>query len=160
MQRFSVVEVPDARFLAGDLFRRTFGGDPPEIPRHFVCLYQPEPGTFRTAGYVHFSPMEGVWLAGGLVADKALYPSIPREHLAELGPRPSIGEYVMREGIERLGECFAVFAYIGDERSIAVNRDVGYVPTHIEHVYACWRKQVPPAIQRAAAERVAKLAPF
>lgn len=159
-KRFSVLEVPDATFLAGHLFRTVFGCDIPAMPRHFVCLYQSSPGTFEAAGYVHFSPFEGVWLAGGLLANKALYPHIPKEHLAELGPRPSIGEYVMREGIERLGECYAVLAYIGDPRSIAVNRDVGYVPTHVENIYACWRKAVPPGIQRAIAERVARVAPF
>src|SRR3954463_2347851 len=124
MQRFSMVEVPDARFLAGDLFRAVFGADIPEMPRHFVTLYQRQPGVFETAGYVHMSPFEGVYLTGGLLANKALYASIPREHLAELGPRPSIGEYTMREAIARLGDCYAVFAVISEARSIEVNRDV------------------------------------
>ena len=160
LQRFSMVEVPEASFLAGALFRGAFGVDPPATPRHFVTLYQSEPGRFVAAGYVHFSPFESVWLAGGLVASKALYPTIPREHLAELGPRPSIGEYTMREGIVRLGDTIAVFASIGVPRSVVVCRDVGYVDTAVEGLYACWRREVAPEIQRAIAERVARITPF
>lgn len=160
MTHFSIIEVPDASFLAGHLFKSTFGVDIPPYPRHFVALYAPEPGRVRVAGYVHFSAMEGVYLAGGLVADRSLYREIPREHLAGLGPRPSIGEFTMREGIARLGDCLGVFAYIGDARSIEVNRDVGYVPTHVQHLYACWRRELPEDVRHAIAGRVARLTPF
>ena len=160
MNRFSMIEPPEGEFLAGHLFRTAFGVDPPAAPRHFVTLYQSQPGRFEAAGYVHFSPFESVWLAGGLVANKALYASIPREHLAELGPRASIGEYTMREGILRLGETIGVFASIGVPRSVVVCRDVGYEPTHIEELFACWRREVSPEIRRAIAERVARVRPF
>jgi hypothetical protein len=118
------------------------------------------PCELRTAGYVHFSRFESVHLVGGLVIDKAIYPSIPAAHLAELGPRPSIGEFLMREGIAALGDSLAVFALIGDRRSIEVNLAVGYVPTHIDKLYAFWQQELPEDIKRLAAERVMKVAPF
>src|SRR5205823_11211340 len=112
VKKFSMIEVPDARYFAGTLFRDAFKSEIPEHPRHFVALCQLNPGEFRTAGYIHFSPFESVYLAGGLVIDKTLYPLLSREDLAELGPRPSMGEFTMREGIARLTYSVAVFAGI------------------------------------------------
>jgi hypothetical protein len=157
---FRLLEVDDAAFFAGELFKRVFGGEIPTYPRHFVCLYQVRPGELRTAGYVHFSRFESMHLVGGLVVDKAIYPSIPAEHLAELGRRPSIGEFLMREGIAALGDSVAVFALIGDRRSVEVNLSVGYVPTHIDKLYAFWQRDLPDNVKRLAAERVMKIAPF
>ena len=159
-QHFSLIEVEDAAFYAGDLFRRVFGGDIPNYPRHFVCLYESAPGQLRTAGYAHFSRFEAVHLVGGLMVDKSLYPLIPPEHLAELGSGNSIAEYIMRESIPMLGRSAAVFALIGDQRSREVNLRVGYVATHITDLYAFWQADLPEDIKRAAAERVMKVAPF
>jgi hypothetical protein len=159
-KKFSMLEVPDARFLAGDLFRDAFKSEIPSYPRHFVALYQVRPGEFRTAGYIHFSAFESVYLAGGLVIDKTLYPLLSKEDLAELGPRPSMGEYTMREGIALLTDSVAVFASIGIPRSVELNLNVGYVRTHIADLFAVWQREVPPELQRAITDRVARLLPF
>ena len=158
-EHFSIIEVEDAAFYAGELFKRVFGGEIPDFPRHVVCLYRSDAGSFRTAGYVHFSPFESMHLAGGQVVDKSLYGLIPAEHLDEL-PNRSIGQFVMSEGIRRLADSAVVWAYIGDPRSVAVNRNVGYVPTHVEKLFAFWKRDFPEEIKRAAAERVMKVAPF
>jgi hypothetical protein len=155
-----MLEVPDARFLAGNLFRDAFKSEIPSYPRHFVALYRVRPGEFRTAGYIHFSLFESVYLAGGLVIDKSLYPLLSKEDLAELGPRPSMGEYTMREGIALLKDSVAVFASIGIPRSVEINLNVGYVRTHVENLFAVWQREVPPDMQRAITERVARLLPF
>ena len=159
-EHFLVMEVSDAEFFAGALFKRVFGGAIPTYPRHFVCFYRAADGNLLTAGYVHFSPFESVYLAGGLVADKQLYAQIPPEHLLELGAERSIGRHVMAEGVRRLADAAAVFAVIGDPRSVAVNLSVGYVPTHIDKLYAYWKRDFPDEIRRAAAERVMRIAPF
>ena len=40
-----VWEVNDARVVAGELFRKSFGGqEVPDYPRHFVLVYSPAPG--------------------------------------------------------------------------------------------------------------------
>ena len=155
-----MIEVPDARYFAGELFRDAFKSELPDYPRHFVALYQPRPGEFRTAGYIHFSLFESVYLAGGLVIDKTLYPLLSKDDLAELGPRPSMGEYTMREGIARLTDSVAVFASIGIPRSVEVNLNVGYSRTHLGTLFAFWQRPVPPDIQRAITDRVARLLPF
>jgi len=160
MGRFLVVETDHAEYLAGGLFRRVFGQDLPAHPRHFVSLYRTEEGTFRVAGYVHFSAFESVHLAGGLVVDRALYSEIPAAHLQELAPCRSIGEHLMKQGILALPDSAAVFAYIGDRRSIEVNERVGYVRTHLENLYAYWRRDLPPDVRRLIAERVMRVAPF
>lgn len=157
---FELMETQDASFLAGPLFSRVFGQAVPDFPHHFVCLYRSDDEVVRTAGYVHFSAFESVHLAGGLVVDRSLYPRIPTQHLAELRPCLSIGEYVMAGGIRRLPPSAAVFAFIGDARSIEVNVRVGYRRTHVDNLYAFWRKDLPEDAKRAIAERVARVAPF
>ena len=156
---FKVLEVEDAAFFAGELFQRVFGAPIPTYPRHFVCLYRKDAATLLPVGYVHFSRFESMHLSGGQVVDRDAYPAIPPEHLDEL-PHRSIGEYLMAEGIRQLGPTAAVFAFIGAPRSVAVNRDVGYVPTHVQNLYAFWLQDFPAEVKRAAAERVARIAPF
>lgn len=158
--RFLVVETDHAEYFAGELFRRVFGQELPAHPRHFVSLYAAGGGRIRVAGYVHFSTFESVHLAGGLVVDRALYDEIPAAHLQELAPCRSIGEHLMKQGILALPESPAVFAYIGDPRSIEVNERVGYVRTHLENLYAYWRRDMPPDVRRLIAERVMRVAPF
>lgn len=157
---FLVTETPDAAFLAGPLFSRVFGQPIPDFPHHFVCLHRSDDARLRTAGYVHFSTFESVHLAGGLVVDRSLYAEIPGEHLEELRPCLSIGEHLMAAGIRGLPPSPAVFAFIGDRRSIEVNERVGYVRTHLDNLYAYWRKDLPDAVKRAIAERVMRVAPF
>ena len=157
---FRVIETEHAEFLAGELFRRVFGQDLPTHPRHFVSLYRAGEGIFRVAGYVHFSTFESVHLTGGLVVDRALYGDLPAAHLQQLAPCRSIGEHLMKQGILALPESPAVFAYIGDRRSIEVNERVGYVRTHLDNLYAYWRQEVPPDLRRLLAERVMRVAPF
>jgi hypothetical protein len=158
--KFTMLEVPDARFLAGDLFRSAYKSEIPGYPRHFVALCELRPGEFRTAGYIHFSAFESVYLAGGLVIDKTLYPQLTKEDLAQLGPRPSMGEYTMREGIAMLKDSVAVFASIGIPRSVELNINVGYSRTHLPTLFAFWQREVPPGDQRAITDRVARLLPF
>jgi hypothetical protein len=162
MGHFRVIEVgtEQADFLAGGLFRTVFAQPLPAHPRHFVSLYRAKEGTLRVAGYVHFSRFESVHLAGGLVVDRAIYGEIPPEHLRELAPCRSIGEHLMKQGILALPDSPAVFAFIGDRRSIEVNERVGYVRTDLENLYAYWRQDVSPDLRRLIAERVMRVAPF
>lgn len=157
---FLVTETDDAPFLAGDLFRRTFGQSIPDHPSHFVCLHRADDGTLRTAGYVHFSAFESVHLVGGFVVERELYRGAARTHLEELRPALTIGEHLMREAIRALPASNAVFAFMGDRRSIEVNERVGYARTHLPNLFALWRKELPEDAKRAIAERVMRVTPF
>ena len=159
-KRFEVIEVRDAKPYVGELFRRTFGGDLPEFPRHFVCLLHEGEGRTRACGYVHFSPFESVWLTGGLVVDKSVYQSVAKEDLAPLGTDGSIGAFTMREGIRQLDERNPVFAYIGDVRSVDVNLRIGYVATHLPNLYVFWKGRYAPEVESAICERVNRITPF
>lgn len=159
-RRFIVIEAKDAEPFVGDLFRRVFAANPPDFPRHFVCLLVEGDGRFRTAGYAHFSRFESVWLGGGLVVDKSIYASVSKEELKGVGPNGSIGEFTVADAIRQLGDEDPVLAYIGDPRSITVNLNAGYVETHVPKIYAVWKRRFPPEIERAICERVGRLAPF
>lgn len=159
-RHFAVMETRDAAFLAGDLFRRVFGQPVPDYPLHFVCLHRAGDGEVSTAGYVHFSPFESVHLVGGFVVDRDLYARIAAVELEELRPSLSIGEHLMREAIRALPPSNAVFAFMGDRRSIEVNERVGYARTHLANLYAFWRSELPEDARRAIAERVMRVTPF
>lgn len=159
-RRFEVMEVKDAKPFVGELFRRVFGGDLPDFPRHFVCLLHEGEGRIRAVGYVHFSPFESVWLAGGLVVDKGVYADVSKEELAQAGANGSLGEFTMADGIRQLGDDNPVFAYIGDARSVTVNLNIGYARTHLPNLFAFWKRRFPPQTERAICERVNRLAPF
>ncbi|HUI99014.1 MAG TPA: hypothetical protein VLY46_02210 [Usitatibacter sp.] len=157
---FLVTETHDAAFLAGDLFRRVFGQPIPGYPSHFVCLHRADDGALRTAGYVHFSAFESVHLVGGFVVDREMYRGAARAHLEELRPSLTIGEHLMREAIRALPSSNAVFAFMGDRRSIEVNERVGYERTHLPNLFAFWRRDLPGDAKRALAERVMRVTPF
>jgi hypothetical protein len=159
-RHFLVTETHDAEFLAGDLFRRVFGQPIPDYPSHFVCLHGADDGTLRTAGYVHFSAFESVHLVGGFVVEREIYRGAARAHLGELRPSRSIGEHLMREAIGALPASNAVFAFMGDRRSIEVNERVGYERTHLPNLYAFWRRELTEDEKRAIAERVLRVTPF
>ncbi len=159
-RHFLVTETHDAEYLAGDLFRRVFGQSIPDYPSHFVCLHRAGDGTLRTAGYVHFSAFESVHLVGGFVVDREIYRGAARADLEELHPSLSIGEHLMREAVGALPPSNAVFAFMGDRRSIEVNERVGYVRTHLPNLYAFWRRELAEDAKRAIAERVLRVTPF
>jgi hypothetical protein len=66
----------------------------------------------------------------------------------------------MREGIRLLAPDTAVFAMIGDPRSVEVNRHVGYVPTHVPKIYSFWVKDLPEEERRNITDRVASIGAF
>ena len=64
-----ITEVDDGRFFAAPLFRRKFGGEPPESGHHLVAFYQPAPLTTQTLCYAHFMPFGDILLVGGVCTD-------------------------------------------------------------------------------------------
>ena len=157
-------EVHDARHVAGDLFRRSFGHDVPDYPRHFVLVYSPPPGeddtTPKVVAYVHQSPHEEVYLGGGMCVDAAAYRRMPRWLFEAARDAGGLATVVTRDSIGMLGESPAAFGHVGEPRARQADLRTGYVDTGVEHLMVVWRRPLPEPERRRLVEKVAALGPF
>lgn len=159
---FCVVEVADAEFLVGDLFRRRFATDSfPASPKHFVAFYKSEDGGLLALGYVHFEIWEGQALGGGLVIDERAYRRVPAAERAAIRARGGVAEAMLRASFALLpADLVAIWAYIGDALSEKVNRRVGFLPTGERHVRVIWRNEPDAAGKARCLQRVVEYGPF
>ena len=155
----AIVEVDDARPLAGALFTRNFNAAIPDFPRHFVLVDRArgEPGT--AIGYVHHTPFGEAYLAGGLVVAALEFRRLDERTAEAVRREGGLGEWIMRASCASL-EGDAVFAYMGDAKSIRVNQRVGFVPTAHRYLHVLWKRDLPEARMGAIIERVAALGAF
>ena len=154
----SLIEVSDARALAGDLFRNAFKAEIPRFPRHFVLLNAATPA--RSIGYVHYTKHGTAQLAGGLVVSALEIRRFDAETLAAVRAQGGLAELIMRTTTELLDDADAVFAYMGDPKSITVNLLVGFERTRHKYLYVLWKRRLEVDRQIALVERVAQLGPF
>lgn len=159
---FCVVEVGDAEFLVGDLFRRRFATDSfPATPKHFVAFYKTEDGALLALGYVHFEIWEGQAMGGGLVIDERAYRRVPAADREAIRAHGGVAEAMLRASFALLpAELVAIWAYIGDALSEKVNRRVGFLPTGERHVRVIWRNEPDAAGKARCLQRVVEYGPF
>lgn len=156
-----VVERDDATAAreVGPLFRRAFGDELPDFPRHFVLRYLGG-GPPVPLGYYHVTPWEGCYLAGGMVFDERVYRRLSPEHRARIRASGGAMEFLTRRTHAMLTDAIAVFGHVGDPRAERVDLRAGYVHTPHSHVMVCWQRSLPPAEREALVARVAALGPF
>ncbi len=157
-------EVSDARVLAGDLFRRSFGQDVPDYPRHFVLVYSPESGpgstTPEVVAYCHQRAFEEVYLEGGMCADAGAYRRMPRWLFEQARAQGGLATIVSRQSIAMLGDSPATFGHVGEPRARAADLRTGFVDTGKEHLMVFWRRELPEEEKRRLIERVASIGAF
>lgn len=158
-------EVNDARVVAGDLFRRSFGHDVPDYPRHFVLVYSPPPDagdtTPRVVAYVHQSPREDFHLTGGMCADAAAYRRMPRWLFEQARAAGGLATIVTRDSMGMLGDSPAAFGHVGEPRARAADLRTGFVDTGVEHLMVYWRRpELTEAERRRLIGRAAALGAF
>lgn len=159
---FEVVEVADADFLAGALFRRRFAtNDFPATPKHFVAFHRASDGALSVLGYVHFEIWKEQALGGGLVIDERAYRRLPAADRATLRAQGGVAEAMLRQSFALLPDTLiAIWAYIGDALSEKVNRRVGFLPAGEQYIRVIWRQPLSPAEQAAWLEQVVAYGPF
>lgn len=159
---FRVVEVVDAEFLAGALFRRRFATtDFPQTPKHFVAFHQGSDGNLRVLGYVHYEIWQQQAMGGGLVIDERAYRQLPAADRAALRAGGGVAELMLRESFALLpASLIAIWAYIGDALSEKVNRRVGFQPTGEQYIRVIWRRPLSASEQATWLQRVIGYGPF
>jgi hypothetical protein len=158
--RLRMIEVDDAEPLAGGLFRRVFGCDPPDYPRHFVAIHEPDAGGVSTLGYIHFTPHGRVYLCGGMAFDERNYRRLPA---ADRNALRSLGgvAHLMHEGTRiALNDAEAIFGYVGDLKAERVDLRSGFVHTGHKHLIVCWLRDLSAERRAHLVEEVRALGPF
>lgn len=155
-----VEETRSAEFWAGDLFRRRFGGEPPDYPRHFVAFYRAGRKTYRPIGYIHYTTFEDCFLCGGMVVDDRAYRRIPAHHRALIKGAGGIAEIMLRQTFAMLAHAPAIWGYVGDKQAEQVDIRVGFRHTGHPHVMVVWNRDIPEAEKAERLARVVALGPF
>ncbi len=131
-----VVEIDDPA-IAAHLFRRKFGQEIPQFPRHFVAMAGKE-----CAGYVHYTAWQGDYLCGGLCIDDRVYRALSPLQRAWLRDRGGIAEMMMRHAHAALTDGAAIWGYIGDKQAEAVDRRVGFEKVAEPYLFVIWVKPI------------------
>jgi hypothetical protein len=113
-----------------------------------------------TLGYVHYSREGPAWLAGGLVVAALEFRRLDKPTADLVRREGGLAEWLMRATCDHLGDAEAIFAYMGDAKSIAVNTRVGFAFTGRQHLYVIWKDCADPDRRHAIVERVAAIGPF
>ena len=159
-----VWEVNDARAVAGELFRRSFGHDVPDFPRHFVMVYSPPPGSSEAGplvvAYVHHTPFEGVHLTGGMCVDAAVYRKLPKAVFDQVREEGGLATIILRDTFARLGDSAAAFGFVGEPRARAADLRAGFVDTDRPQLMVFWRRELPGDERRRLVDLVDAVGPF
>jgi hypothetical protein len=155
-----IEETAGAEFYIGDLFRRRFGSDPPDFPRHYVAFYRQARARYLPVGYVHFTPFEDMYLGGGMVIDERLYRRMPAPHRKLIKDAGGIAETMLRETLSRLSHAPAVWGYVGDKRAEEVDLRAGFRRTEHPYVVVVWNGELSDEEKAARLQRVIALGPF
>jgi hypothetical protein len=156
-------EINDARVVAGPLFRRSFGHEVPDFPRHFVLVYSPPAGAGEepeVLAYVHQTAHAGVYLCGGMCVDERAYRRFPRWLFSAVREQGGLATIVTRDSVAMLGDCPAVFGHVGEPRARAADLRTGFVDTGREHLMVIWRRELAAAEREALVDAVERLGPF
>lgn len=163
-ERLRTWEVHDARAVAGNLFRRRFGHEIPDYPRHFVLVRSPGPGsdppTPEVVAYVHQSPFEDFHLTGGMCVDEGAYRRMPKWLFEAVRREGGLATIVTRDSLAMLGDSPAAFGHVGEPRARAADLRTGFVDTGVEHLMVYWRRELAEPERRRLVERAAAIGPF
>ena len=154
-QTVRIDELNEAATIAGPLFRRKFGQEIPDFPRHFVAMIG---GT--CAGYVHYTAWQGDYLCGGLCIDDRAYRTLSAEQREWLRERGGIAEIMMHHAHTALADGATIWGYIGDKQAEAVDRRVGFEKVAEPYLFAIWRKPISEDGKRRRIVEAVKLGAF
>jgi hypothetical protein len=157
----TITEIDDAAFVAGALFRRKFGDEPPAHGRHLAAFHRRADGSLRLAGYSHMLPFGDVYLSGGSCSEGETIRAMPDEQREALNVAGGIWHLILRYAFRKYAdECDAFFGHCGDRRALEVALASGFERTDVQHIIVNWHKPLHPNIRRALLAKVAALGPF
>jgi hypothetical protein len=153
-------EVTEGSAEAAALFQKSFGHPLPDMPRHFLLLYQSTDAAPVLAAYIHHLQFENVYLCGGMCVDAGVYRQMPKQLYQQIKNEGGLATIIARESFSRLGDSVAVFGHVGEPRARQADLRAGFVDTDRPHLMVVWRKSLPPDEQKILIDKVEALGPF
>jgi hypothetical protein len=156
------VEVSLPSAAARELFRRRFGHEIPDYPRHFELVYTPPAGAGEggVVAYVHQMPYENVYLGGGMCVDERIYRRFPKWLFEAVRGEGGLATIVTRDSVAMLGDSVAAFGHVGEPRARQADLRTGYVDTGKPHLMVIWRTPLSEAEKERLIARVEAHGPF
>lgn len=155
-----VIEAAESERFIGNLFRRKFGGDPPDFPKHFVALYSIDGKVWQAVGYVNFWKRQSAFMGGGLVIEDRAYRQMPKSHREIIRSDGGIAEYLLKTSLRMLPQHDVVWGYVGDSMAERVDLKVGFVRTHIDRILAYWTAEHSAEEKIRLTDEIATVGPF
>lgn len=155
-----IVEVEDASPFVGELFQRRFVAQVPDFPRHFVALYSDNQKHWQALGYVHQTEHKGSYLCGGLVMDNFLYRHVKAQHRQRIAQAGGVAELLLRRSFALLGDCDAIWGYVGDKQARKVDLRVGFEATEHPYLMVVWRRPFSTKKKAAMIQEFIQLGAF
>ena len=136
-----MTEVENGSFFIGELFKRKFGGSPPDFGHHIVAFYRHTQEAFLPASYLHLWTQGTIGLVGGGCTDGRVMTAM----------EPEQASMVVQAGgllLQTLGYCFArfeaeleaFFGHCGDARAKQVDLQAGFRETSIPYLLVRYNK--------------------
>ncbi|MDZ4811135.1 MAG: hypothetical protein SGI99_00785 [Pseudomonadota bacterium] len=156
-----ITEIDTHSRIMSDLFRRKFGGEPPNSGHHLVALYERAPSELYVLSYVHFLPFGDIILVGGVCTDGAVFARMSPEQRDLVTAAGGIYFNILTYGFEHFSDqCEAFFGYCGDARAEVVNLQAGFCKTQHPHLLVNFHKTQLPVMQRALIAKAEAIGPF
>jgi len=155
-----IVESNESERFVGNLFRRKFGDNPPDFPKHFIAMYSRNGLTWEAVGYVNFWQRHSAFMGGGLVIEDRAFRSMPKAHREVIKSCGGIAEYLLKRSLQMLPDNDVVWGYVGDTRAEKVDLRVGFEHTHIDKLIAYWTKAHSAEEKIRLTDDVASVGPF
>ena len=175
MDAVSVVDFPNARYFAEDLFRESFNSDFPTPPmlstsagvqeaartwHQYVAFYKWSETHIEPVGFCNWIRHDDVYLEGGMCVRRNFYRRLPKDQWAQCKQLGGIAQIVMETAATELNDAQAWFGYCGDKKAFIVDSRVGYVPTRHSFLIVKWYRDLSMSQKQALEDKIAVLGPF
>jgi len=155
------VDAHAGEFMVGDLFRRKFASDPPDVSHHIVALYRADDGGLHVAGYSHMRPFGDIYLSGGSCSNGEVIRRMTDAERDALYAAGGTWHLILKYSFARFADrCDAFFGHCGDRRALEVALGAGFEMTAHQHLIVHWHKPLHEVVRRALVAKAAAIGPF
>jgi len=158
--KLSTIEVSDPIPFAADLFKRSFGAELPDFPKHLILVATDQNGLQLVLGYVHFTKIDRIYLGGGMCVNPRTLRQLPKTTRQQLATAGGAAYRLLSTSVDQLTDCDAVFGYVGHPGAYKIDLAVGFEPTQYPHLIVYWKKALGTDQKQALIQQAHQAGPF